>query len=83
MRIMENLIEKVIQLEKEAQIASKAADEEKLRKKSEIEEQAEAAKKELYEKMDKKELEEGLAKANQILQTKSKDEILREINKKS
>lgn len=37
----------------------------------------------LLSKMDKKELEEGLAKANQILQTKSKDEILREINKKS
>lgn len=37
----------------------------------------------MLSKMDKKELEEGLAKANQILQTKSKDEILREINKKS
>lgn len=37
----------------------------------------------MLSKMDKKELEEGLAKANQILQTKSKDEILREINKQS
>lgn len=37
----------------------------------------------MLSKMDKKELEEGLAKANKILQTKSKDEILREINKKS
>lgn len=37
----------------------------------------------MLSKMDKKELEEGLAKANQILQTKSKDDILREINKKS
>ena len=37
----------------------------------------------LLSKMDKKELEAGIAKANQILQTKSKDEILREINKKS
>ena len=34
----------------------------------------------ILSKMDKKDLEEGLAKANQILQTKSKDEILREIN---
>lgn len=37
----------------------------------------------MLSKMDKKELEAGLAKANQILQTKSKEEILREINKKS
>lgn len=37
----------------------------------------------MLSKMDKKELEAGIAKANQILQTKSKDEILREINKKS
>lgn len=37
----------------------------------------------ILSKMDKKELEAGLAKANQILQTKSKEEILREINKKS
>lgn len=36
---------------------------------------------EMLSKMDKKELEAGIAKANQILQTKSKDEILREINK--
>lgn len=35
----------------------------------------------MLSKMDKKELEAGIAKANQILQTKSKDEILREINK--
>ena len=30
--------------------------------------------------MDKKELEAGIAKANQILQTKSKDDILKEFN---
>ena len=36
---------------------------------------------EMLSKMDKKELEAGIAKANQILKTKSKDEILREINK--
>ena len=36
---------------------------------------------EMLSKMDKKQLEDGIAKANQILQTKSKDEILREINK--
>ncbi len=36
---------------------------------------------EMLSKMDKKDLEAGMAKANQILQTKSKDEILREINK--
>lgn len=35
----------------------------------------------MLSKMDKKQLEEGLAKANQILQTKSKDEIMKEINK--
>lgn len=35
----------------------------------------------MLSKMDKKELEAGIVKANQILQTKSKDEILREINK--
>ncbi len=35
----------------------------------------------MLSKMDKKELEAGIAKANQILQTKSKDEILREISK--
>ena len=31
--------------------------------------------------MDKSQLEAGLAKANQILQSKNKEEILREINK--
>ena len=36
---------------------------------------------EMLSKMDKKDLEAGIAKANQILQTKSKDEILKEINK--
>ena len=35
----------------------------------------------MLSKMDKKELEAGIAKANQILQTKNKDEILKEINK--
>lgn len=35
----------------------------------------------ILSKMDKKDLEAGIAKANQILQTKSKDEILKEINK--
>lgn len=35
----------------------------------------------MLSKMDKKQLEEGLAKANQILQSKSKDEIMKEINK--
>ena len=35
----------------------------------------------MLSKMDKKDLEAGIAKANQILQTKSKDEILKEINK--
>lgn len=34
----------------------------------------------LLSKMDKKELETGIAKANQILQTKSKDDILKEFN---
>lgn len=37
----------------------------------------------MLSKMDKKDLEAGIAKANKILQTKSKDEILKEINKKS
>lgn len=37
----------------------------------------------MLSKMDKKDLEAGIAKANQILQTKSKDEILGEINKKN
>ena len=35
----------------------------------------------MLSKMDKKDLEEGLKKASQILQSKNKDEILREINK--
>ena len=35
----------------------------------------------MLSKMDKKDLEAGIAKANQILQTKNKDEIMREINK--
>ena len=37
----------------------------------------------MLSKMDKKELEAGIAKANQILQTKSKDEILRDLLNKS
>ena len=36
----------------------------------------------MLSKMDKKDLEAGIAKANQILQTKNKDEIMREISKK-
>ena len=32
-------------------------------------------------KMDKKDLQEGLAKANQILQNNNKDEILKKLNK--
>ena len=35
----------------------------------------------MLSKMDKSELEAGLAKANQILQSKNKEEIFREINK--
>lgn len=35
----------------------------------------------MLSKMDKKDLENGIAKANQILQSKSKDEIMKEINK--
>ncbi|MBQ2916572.1 MAG: hypothetical protein IJE59_00060 [Clostridia bacterium] len=35
----------------------------------------------ILSKMDKKDLEAGIAKANQILQTKSKDDILKKINK--
>ena len=35
----------------------------------------------MLSKMDKKDLEAGIAKANQILQTKSKAEIMREISK--
>lgn len=37
----------------------------------------------MLSKMDKKELEAGITKANQILQTKSKDEILRDLQNKS
>lgn len=36
----------------------------------------------MLSKMDKKELEQGIAKASQFLQSKSKDEILNELNKK-
>lgn len=35
----------------------------------------------MLSKMDKKDLENGIAKANQILKTKNKDEILKEISK--
>lgn len=35
----------------------------------------------MLSKMDKRELEAGIEKANQILQTKNKEEIFREINK--
>lgn len=35
----------------------------------------------MLSKMDKNQLEAGLAKANQILQTKNKEEILNDINK--
>ncbi len=35
----------------------------------------------MLSKMDKKDLEAGIAKANQILHTKNKDEVIREINK--
>lgn len=34
----------------------------------------------MLSKMDKKELEAGIVKANQILKSKNKDEILREFN---
>lgn len=37
----------------------------------------------MLSKMDKNQLEAGLAKANQILQSKNKEEILKEINKKN
>lgn len=37
----------------------------------------------MLSKMDKKELEAGIAKANQILKSKSKEEILQEIKNKS
>ena len=36
----------------------------------------------MLSKMDTKDLEAGIAKANQILKNKSKDEILKEINNK-
>lgn len=36
----------------------------------------------MLSKMDKNQLEAGIAKANQILQSKSKEDIFREINKK-
>ena len=35
----------------------------------------------MLSKMDKREIEAGIAKANQILQTKNKEDIMREINK--
>lgn len=35
----------------------------------------------MLSKMDKKDLEAGIAKANQILKSKSKDEILQELKK--
>lgn len=35
----------------------------------------------MLSKMDKKELEAGIAKANQILKSKDKNEILKDINK--
>lgn len=35
----------------------------------------------ILSKMDKNELEAGISKANQLLKTKSKEEILNEINK--
>ena len=37
----------------------------------------------MLSKMDKNQLEAGIAKANQILNSKSKEEIFREINKNS
>ena len=36
----------------------------------------------MLSKMDKKELEAGIAKANRILQSNNKDEILKKFNKK-
>lgn len=35
----------------------------------------------MLSKMDKRDLEAGIAKANQILQSKNKEDIMREINK--
>lgn len=37
----------------------------------------------MLSKMDKKDLEAGIAKANKILQTKSKEEILRDLQNNS
>lgn len=37
----------------------------------------------MLSKMDKTQLESGIAKANQILQSKNKEDIFREINKSS
>ena len=37
----------------------------------------------MLSKMDKSQLEAGIAKANQILQSKSKEDIFREVNKNS
>lgn len=34
----------------------------------------------MLSKMDKKDIEAGIAKANEILKTKSRDEILKELN---
>ena len=34
----------------------------------------------MLSRMDKKDIEAGIAKANEILKTKSKDEILKELN---
>lgn len=36
----------------------------------------------MLSKMDKRDLEAGIAKANKILQSKSKEDILKEMNKK-
>ncbi len=36
----------------------------------------------MLSKMDKKELEKGLAQASEILKTKNKEDIIKEINKK-
>ena len=35
----------------------------------------------MLSKMDKKELEAGIAKANQILQSKNKNDVINELNK--
>lgn len=36
----------------------------------------------MLSKMDKRDIEAGIAKANKILQSKSKEDILKEMNKK-